>query len=234
MSHKVWVFNGGAAPQRVVIYSVDRNFPTGFIETIPTTMAGPCASAIAPGKPPGPVPLLDLPSGELVTESLSIIEYLEDIAESQGMPSLRGSTPMERAKVRTLLGLIETVTLSVEIATVNGSVAFAPLVEGQQSAVMEHWLLAFIHKNLGRIEDIADPQGPFLLKPKGGNVEVTTADCALFATLQYASESWELNLMKEHPRLKPFYGAFGKRPSAAVPENTWPREMTMTRKFIEF
>jgi glutathione S-transferase len=70
-------------------------------------------------------------------ESLSIIEYLEDIAKSRGMPSLRGSTPVERAKARTLLGLIEAVTLSVEFAAVNGSVAFAPLVEGQQSAGVE-------------------------------------------------------------------------------------------------
>jgi glutathione S-transferase len=235
MSHKLWVFDGGAAPRRVVIYSVERTFPRGFIEILPTTMAGPGAPAIAPGKPPGPVPLLSLPSGELITESLSIIEYLEDIAESQCMPSLRGSTPVERAKVRTLLGLIETVTLSVEFAAVNGSVAFAPLVERQQSAGVERWLLAFIHKNLERIEDIADPQGPFLVKPKDGNGDVTTADCALFATLQYASELWGLNLVKKHPRLKLFYDAFGKRPSAAVPENTWPREMTMmTRKFIEF
>jgi glutathione S-transferase len=193
------------------------------------------APVIALGKPPGPVPLLALPSGELVTESLSIIEYLEDITETEGMPSLRGSTPVERAKARTLLDLIETVTLGVEFAAVNGLVAFAPLVEGQQSAGVERWLLAFIHTNLGRIEDIADPQRPFLIKPKDGNGDVATVDCALFATLQYASELWGLNLVKEHPRLKLFYDAFGKRPSAAVPQNTWPREMTMmTRKFIEF
>jgi glutathione S-transferase len=197
-------------------------------------MAGPGTPAITPGKPPSAVPLLALPSGELVTESLSIIEYLEDIAESQDMPSLRGSTPVERAKMRTLLGLIEIVTLSVEFAAVNGSVAFTRLVEGQQGAGVEHWLVAFIH-NISRIEDIADPQGPFLDKPKDGNREVTTADCALFATLQYASKLRGLNLVKEHPKLKLFYDTFEKRPNAAVPENTWPREMTMmTRKFIEF
>jgi hypothetical protein len=65
------------------------------------------------------------------------------------MPSLRGSIPIGRAKVRTILGLIETVTLNVEFAAVNGSVTFAPLVEGQQNAGVERWLLAFIHKNLG-------------------------------------------------------------------------------------
>jgi glutathione S-transferase len=136
--------------------------------------------------------------------------------------------------MRTLLGLIEIAMLSIEFAAVNGLVAFTRLVEGQQSAGVEHWLLAFIH-NLSRIEDIADPQGPFLDKPKDGNGEVTTADCALFATLQYASDLWGLNLVKDHPKLKLFYDAFGKRPNAAVPENTWPQEMTMMmRKFIEF
>jgi hypothetical protein len=70
---------------------------------------------------------------------------------------------------------------------VNGSVAFASLVEGKQSAGVERWLSAFIHKNLERIEGIADPQGSFLVEAKDGNGEVTTVDCALFATLQYVS-----------------------------------------------
>ena len=235
MSHKLWVFDGGAAPRRVVIYCVERNFAQGFIDIIPTTISGPGAPAVAPGKPPGSVPMLALPSGELITESLSILDYLEDVAKLQGLPSLRGSTPVEQAKVRTLLSLIETVTLSVEIAAVNGSVAFAPLVEGQQSAGLERWLMAFVHSNLGRIEEVADPQGPYLVKPADSSAEVSTADCALFATLQYASELWGLNLVDEHPRLKSFHETFAKRPSAAVPENTWPQQMTaMTRKFIEY
>jgi hypothetical protein len=41
--------------------------------------------------------------------------------------------------------------------------------------------------------------------------------------------------VKEHPRLKLFYDAFGKRPSAVVPENTCQTEMTTTtRKLTEF
>lgn len=239
MSHKLWVFHGGATPRRVVIYHTERNFPKDFIEIIPTTMAGPGAPAVAPGKPPGSVPLLALPSGELVSESLSIIEYLEDVAETQGLPSLRGRTAIERAKVRTLMGLIDSVTLSVEIAAVNGSIAFAQILEGQQSAGMERWLMAFIHKNLDRMEEVADPQGPFLVKTRTENttseMEITTADCALFAVLQYASELWGLNLVEQHPRLQLFFDAFKTRPSAAVPENTWPEEMTtMTRRFIEY
>ncbi|CAM1503209.1 Fc.00g079850.m01.CDS01 [Cosmosporella sp. VM-42] len=239
MSHQLWVFNGGAAPRRVVIYSVERNFPEGLIDIIPATISGPGAPAIAPGKPSGAVPLLALPSGELIGESLSIIEYLEDIAESRGMPPLRGNTAIERAKVRTLLGIIETVTLSVEIAAVNGSVAFASLVEDQQSAGLERWLLAFIHKNLKQIAEIADPKGPFLIRKKDTNsemrTEVTTADCALFAILQYASSLWGLNLVEEHRRLGLFYDAFKARPSATVPENTWPSEMTaVTKQFIQY
>ena len=235
MSHTLWVFHGGAAPRRVLIYSAERNFAPGFIDIIPTTIADPGASAVAPGKPPGSVPMLALPSGELITESFAILEYLEDLARSQGLPSLRGSSPVEQAKVRTLLSLIETVTLSTEIAAVNGSVVFAPLVDGQQSAGLERWLMAFIHKNLGRLEEIADPQGPYLVKHTNGGTEVTTADCALFATFQYAAELWGLDLLNKHPRLEKFYEAFAQRPSAAVPEETWPQAMTaMTRKFIEY
>ncbi|KAK7432984.1 hypothetical protein QQZ08_000455 [Neonectria magnoliae] len=220
MSHKLWVFNGGAAPRRVVIYSVERNFPKGFLDIIPATIAGPGAPAVAPGKPEGPVPLLALPSRGLISESLSIIEYLEDVAESQGLSSLRGSTILDRAKVRTLLGMIETITLSVEIAAVNGSVALAPLVENQQSAGLERWLLTFIHKTLRQIADTADPDGPFLVRTEKDATEVSTTECALFAVLPYASGLWGLNLGIEHPRLQLFYSTFESRPSAAVPEGT--------------
>ena len=232
MSYKLWVFHGGAAPRRTVIYLAERHFPSGFIDIIPTTISGPGEPALAPGKPPGPVPLLRLPSGELITESLSILEYLEDVASSQNMLSMRGNTIIERAKIRTLLGLIETVTLSVEIAAVNGSMAFSSIVEGQQSAGIERWLLAFINKNLERISQLASQH----LAPLLGGIDVTTADCALFATLQYAKELWGLDLVEEkHPRLKKFYDAFAGRPSSVVLENTWPEEMTaFTRKFIDY
>lgn len=231
MSHNLWVFHGGAMPQQVVIYLAEQQFLCGFIKIIPTTMSGPGAPAVAPNKPPGSIPLLRLPSGELISKSLSIIEYLEDVAASQNMVSMHRNTAIERAKVHTLL--IETVTLSVKIAAVNRSVAFASLVDGQQSASLERWLLAFIDKNLKRILDLAERDGgPFHV----GGMEITTLDCALFATLQYAGGLWGMDLIEEkHPRLQFFYNAFLKRASAVVPENAWPKEMIeFTSKFIDF
>jgi len=103
MPHQLWVFHGGAAPRRVTIYLAERKFSSSFITILPTTIAHPGAKTIAPGKPPGTVPLLQLPSGEFIIESLAIIDYLEDIAESQNMPSLRGNTPLERAVKRVFI-----------------------------------------------------------------------------------------------------------------------------------
>jgi glutathione S-transferase len=237
MSHKLWVYHGGASPRRVVVSLAERELPPDFITIIPTTMSGPGAPAEALGKPPGAVPLLALPTGELIHESLAIITYLEDLAVnlSPPLPSMFGCTTLERAKVNEMLGLIETVTLSIELAAVNGCVLFAPQIEEQQSAAMVRWLMKFVHKNLARIEEYAGPEGPWLVSQGGQGEKVTVADCVLFATLQYALELFGLDFWGKHDRLRRFYEAFGKRSSAVVPEGTWPSQITaMTKRWIEY
>jgi glutathione S-transferase len=98
--------------------------PSEDVEVIPATIAAQGAPAEAPGKPPGSVPLLALGDGTYDHESLTIIKYFEDLAESKGLPTLRGHTPEDRARVRETLGLAQEVTLALELAAVHGCVIF--------------------------------------------------------------------------------------------------------------
>src|SRR5205823_682233 len=52
--------------------------------------------------PLGGLPVLELDDGSHLTESLAIIEYLEDLHPA---PPMIGTTPLERARVRALEGI---------------------------------------------------------------------------------------------------------------------------------
>ena len=237
MSSKVWVFHGGASPRRVVVYLGERGFADNVVDILPATISGPGAPAEAPGKPPGSVPLLALPNGQCIHESIAIIEYFEDLADVQGLRTMRGRTPQERARVRDMLGLTEQLTIGVELAAVHGCTVFSSEIEGQQSAPSVRWLLRYCDKQLSRISEYASSEGPFLVKLADESTErsVTVADCVLFATLQYARELFGLDFSKAHPRIGLFYDAFEGRASAAIPDGAWPAQLTTrTKKWIEY
>ncbi|KEF54738.1 uncharacterized protein A1O9_09180 [Exophiala aquamarina CBS 119918] len=241
---KLFVFHGGPAPRRVVIYLAERKFPQDFIEIIPCTISAPGAPAEAPGKPAGSVPVLhDESTGFILRESLAIMEYLEDLAEAQGLPTMRGSTPEARAKMREMLGLVDALTVDIEYAPVFGCKLFASVVggESEQSAAAVRWLLGRAHQSISRIAEYAAPAGrtPSLAKFDGDShdaeARVSTADCALFAVLQYAENMFGWDLTERYPRLKQFYDAFQRRASAAVPDGTWPAQLTdLTKDWIDY
>lgn len=242
---KLYVFHGGPAPRRVVVYLAERSFTQDLVEIVPCTISAPGAPAEAPGKPAGSVPLLhDESTGFVLRESLAIMEYLEDLAEAQGMPTMRGSTPEARAKTRQMMGLIDAVTTDVEYAPVFGCKLFAPVVGGEsgQSAAAVRWLLSHAHQNLSRIAEYAPPgEGiPWLVEfePNGGEgqeARVTVADCAFFAILQYARNMFGWDLTERYPRLKLFYDAFERRASAAIPDGAWPAQLTdLTKEWIDY
>lgn len=244
MTLKLFVFHGGPAPRRTVLYVHERRFPEGFVEIIPCTIDAPAAPAKAPRKPPGSVPLLHDPeTGFVLRESLAILDYLEDLAEApqgplQLRPTMRGATAQDRAKTKEMLGLIDAVTVDVEYAPTFGCKLFAPTVGGEQSAAAVRWLLRHAHQNLARIAEYAAEGGttPWLVKFDGEDeARITLADCALFAILQYAEHMFGWDLTEKYPRLRLFYDAFKERESAAIPEGTWPAQLTdLTKDWIEY
>jgi hypothetical protein len=85
MTLKFWVFHGGPASRRVVIYLAERGVPSEDFEVTPAPIAAPGAPTDAPGKRAGSVSLFALEDGTYVSDSLAIIEYF-DLTESRGLP----------------------------------------------------------------------------------------------------------------------------------------------------
>ena len=76
---------------RVQIFMLEKNIAADVID-VSATLRGEYLKI----NPLGQVPALELDDGELVTESLTICQYLDEIS---GPPRLFGATPEERARI---------------------------------------------------------------------------------------------------------------------------------------
>ena len=113
------------------------------------------------------VPALKLDNGELITQSLAIIEYLD---ETHPQPPLLPRAPIERARVRALAQLI-----ACDIHPLNN---LAPLrylknALGQEQARIDAWYRHWVLEGLTAFEAMIEPQ------PYTCGSEVTLADLCL-------------------------------------------------------
>jgi glutathione S-transferase len=126
--------------------------------------------------PLGGLPVLELDDGTHLTESLAIIEYLEDLHPH---PPMIGTTPLERARVRELERICELGVLGT-IATIfqNTSPFFAGRVK--QTAEAADNARARLGNAL-RVLDARLAEHTFVAGPRP-----TIADCTLLAALEFS------------------------------------------------
>jgi maleylpyruvate isomerase len=153
------------------------------------------------------VPALMLDSGEVLTQSLAIIEYLDEI---DPQPPLLPRDPVERAKVRALA-----LVIACDIHPLNN---LAPLrylknVLGQDQSKIDEWYHHWIVEGFEAMETMVRP-GPYAF---GG--EVTLADICL-APQVYNARRLKVPLDR-FPKLVAIDAACGKLPAfeQARPEN---------------
>lgn len=108
-------------PRRVLIYLKEKKIQDGMITKVHTWFTPERTTESSPDfppKPPGSIPILAIPDGKegkfiYIRQSLAIINYLEDLTEdpNSGLkastPSMRGNTPLEKARIAELLALLE-------------------------------------------------------------------------------------------------------------------------------
>jgi len=113
------------------------------------------------------VPALKLDSGEVLTQSLAIINYLD---ETHPQPPLLPRDPVQRAKVRALAEII-----ACDIHPLNniGPLRYLKNAMGQDQAKIDAWYHHWIADGFEAIEAMIQP-GPYCF----GN-EVTLADICL-------------------------------------------------------
>ncbi len=157
--------------------------------------------------PMGSVPVLELDDGSFLTESLAIIEYLEELHPE---PPMIGTTPLERARVRRLERLAELGVLFRTAQYVHASKSPLPGVEPRPE-VAAH-MLAQLPTFLGLLDaEVGD-------RPFVAGDRPTIADCTLFAAFEFGKfGGLELAEVGDgFPNLKRWHAAFSQRPSAQV------------------
>jgi maleylpyruvate isomerase len=113
------------------------------------------------------VPTLKLDSGELLTQSLAIMEYLDEI---HPQPPLLPSDPLDRAKVRAMALLI-----ACDIHPLNnvGPLRYLKRELGQDQAKIDAWYHHWILEGFDALETMLRP-GPYSF-----GSQVTIADICL-------------------------------------------------------
>ncbi|KFY32407.1 hypothetical protein V493_00225 [Pseudogymnoascus sp. VKM F-4281 (FW-2241)] len=228
MSLELYVLDFGVYPRRVVIYLGEKGLlDSGMIKITPVDM-----QTGAPGKPEGTTPILRLPDGSFIKQSLAILEYFEDIcdhpreewqkklASYSKQPSMRGDSAEDRARMRSILGLADEAMALFGFSCHKGSRLFETLEPS--SAEGAKMAMEWTNKNLKLIEKYYDGDVRF----EAGGGASTIADCVLFSLLQFSSNFYSLDLLEDPqlPALKRFYDKFKERKSAMIPMDLYPSQ----------
>ncbi|KAB8232062.1 glutathione S-transferase family protein [Aspergillus alliaceus] len=230
-SLELFVLTWGVYPRRILLYLAEKGLlssPIIKITSVDITENG----LSAPGKPPGSVPILRLPNGQFIKQSVAILEYLEDICgnpdpeqtwqvelakNARDTGSMRGDTPEERSRIRDMLSLADEATSLFSFACHKGTVLFVSMEA--TNALSAKFALELCKKNLKLLEEYYAEEGRF-----GSRGRVSIADCLLYSLLHFAKDLYGVDLLSdpELPSMRRFYELFGKRESAKVEADHFP------------
>ena len=125
--------------------------------------------------PLGKLPVLELDDGRFLTESGAIMEYIEEIHPE---PSMLGSSPLERARLRELHCIAEMGVLGAAAQLVHATNSPLGLPAIPDLAAQARVALAGPMK---RLDDLLADGRPFV-----AGEQPTLADCTLQAAFQFA------------------------------------------------
>lgn len=239
---ELFVLPWGLYPRRVLLYLSEKGLITSpIIKITPITITN--TGFVAPGKPPGSVPILKLPNGTFIKQSTAILEFFEDVCQNPdpeqewqldlansvtNKAPMRGSTSEERARTRDVLSLADEVTSQLGFACHKGTALFVPLETTNATAAK--LALEYCRKNLKLLEDqFADD---FRLEQGG---KFTIAHCVLYSTLQFAADLYHVDLLSapELPVLRRFYETYKEKDTGSYGEDDYPEEIrTLARQWL--
>ena len=199
---KLYEFAGAPNPRKVRVYINEKGIdvPPESVDILTGQNRSP---EFLKKNPLGGLPVLELDDGSHLTESLAIIEYLEEIHPE---PPMLGRTPLERARVREAERIAEIGVLS------------------NVGTIFQH-THPFFAGRVKQSPDAADNARPRLqaaLKVLDGRLAKhkfvagdapTIADCTLLAALDFAAFSG-IELDPALRNVHRWYEEFKQRPSA--------------------
>jgi glutathione S-transferase len=199
---KVYDFAGAPNPRKLRVYMAEKgiDIPTESVDIFTGKNRTP---EFLKKNPLGGLPVLELDDGSHLTESLAIIEYLEELHPE---PPMLGRTPLERARVREAERIAEIGVLS-NVGTIfqNTHPFFAGRVKQSADAAdnARPRLLAALKVLDGRLARHRFVAGD----------APTIADCTLLAALDFAAFSG-IELDPALRNVHRWYEEFKQRPSA--------------------
>ena len=199
---KLYHFPVAPNPSRVRVFANEKDLP---VEQVVVSLAeGEHKSPEHLARNPrAALPVLELDDGSYLTESLPIMEYLEECFPE---PPMFGSTPIERARIRQLERLAEFKILGPVARLVHSSNSPLGLPPNELLANIERERLPQGYN----LMDGCLAENSFVFGER-----VTVADCTLFAGL-FFGEFFGVPVPGEYPHLSRWYESFKARPSAQI------------------
>jgi len=198
----------GPFPRRVTIYMDEKGITDVERLSIDYARGEIHAPWIGEKIPTRSLPALEIDDQTVITDSVAIIYYLEELYPD---PCMTGHTPVERARIRTYVSHCNDFFLRAGPVMANTWPQWARAIT--QSKETAEWMRPALNRSLECLETLADDKGPFLMGP-----DVTVADCALFPMLYHDVSNYGHSFLTDaHPKLKRWYDMFNERPSAPCP-----------------
>jgi glutathione S-transferase len=191
-------------PKKLRVFLAEKNVSIPYV-AVDLISGGARSPEFLQKNPLGGVPVLELDDGTSLTESLTIMEYLDELYPT---PPMIGATPIERARTREVerwceLGVLGTVAQIFQHTS--------PLFAGRLTQVPAAAENARVRlANTLKVVDARIGKSPFVAGQR-----VSIADCTLFAALEFANVA-QVAIDPELAQLARWYAAFKVRPSASA------------------
>ncbi len=201
---KVYDFVGAPNPKKLRVYMAEKGvkIPCEQVNIVSGENRQP---EFLKKNPLGGLPVLELDDGTCLSESLAIMEYLEELHPT---PPLLGTTPKERARVRELERIIEFGVLSRIGQIFQNTHPFMAGRLKQSPDAAEN-----ARNGLATVLKIVDEK--IGSKPFVAGDKPSIADCTLLAALEFAQFA-EVPIDPSLKNLHRWHESFKQRPSAAA------------------
>jgi glutathione S-transferase len=199
---KIYDFGGAPNPKKLRVYLAEKGVtvPTEQVNIITGENRTP---EFLKKNPLGGLPVLELDDGSILTESLAIMEYFEELHPN---PPMIGTTPLERARVRALERIVELGVMNrVGIYFQNTHPFMAGRIK--QSADAAETARDQLTASL-KVVDAKIGTRPFVAGERP-----SIADCTLLAALEFA-EFAQAPIDPSCKNVARWHAAFKQRPSA--------------------
>jgi len=201
---RIYDFVGAPNPKKLRVYLAEKGLE---IERVPVNIVTGenRQPEFLKKNPMGGLPVLEFDDGTHLSESLAIIEYLEELHPT---PPMLGKTPQERARIRELERIADLSILS-PIATIFQNTH--PFMAGRlkQSADAAENARNRLAANL-KVLDAKVQRHPF-----AAGERPSIADCTLMAAFEFA-EFAQVPIDPSCGNLARWHASFKQRPSASA------------------